>query len=83
MADAGRAVTFLAGAGSVMANPLNGQVVAGQATDDNSSPGTLTINQATRRAAIDWQSFNIAPNETTRFVQPSSAGTALNRVQAG
>ncbi len=69
-------------AGPVLANPLNGQVVGGQATIATTAPNTLTINQTTSRAAIDWQSFNIAPNETTQFVQPSPGAVALNRVQA-
>jgi mucin-19 len=70
-------------AGPALANPLNGQVVGGQATIATTAPNTLTIDQTTPRAAIDWQSFNIAPNETTQFVQPSASSVALNRVQAG
>ena len=65
------------------ANPLGGQVVGGSATIATTAPGTLTIQQQTPRAAIDWQSFNIAPSETTRFVQPSASAIALNRVKAG
>ncbi|MGE5268201.1 MAG: filamentous hemagglutinin N-terminal domain-containing protein, partial [Thiohalocapsa sp.] len=65
------------------ANPLGGQVVGGQATIATTAPGTLTIEQSTPRAAINWQSFNIAPSETTRFVQPSARAIALNRVKAG
>jgi filamentous hemagglutinin family protein len=69
--------------GTALANPAGGQVVGGQATIANTAPNTVTINQATPRAAIDWQSFNIAPSETTRFVQPSASAVALNRVRAG
>src|SRR6476661_3371838 len=65
------------------ANPLGAEVVGGQATIATTAPNTLTIQQTTQRAAINWQSFNIAPNETTQFVQPSSSAIALNRVQAG
>ena len=36
----------------------------------------------TNRAAIDWQSFDIAPGERTSFVQPSAAAWTLNRVNA-
>ncbi|HEX4082723.1 MAG TPA: filamentous hemagglutinin N-terminal domain-containing protein, partial [Acidimicrobiales bacterium] len=32
---------------------------------------------------MDWQSFNIAPTQTTNFVQPSASSVTLNRVQAG
>src|SRR5712691_10026608 len=67
----------------VAANPLGGQVVGGQATIATTAPNTLTIQQSSQRAAINWQSFNIAPNETTQFVQPSASAIALNRVQAG
>ena len=77
------ALALLLCAGPVLANPLNGQVVGGQATIATTAPNTLTINQTTPRAAIDWQSFNIAPNETTQFVQPSPNAIALNRVRAG
>ncbi|HXO00860.1 MAG TPA: filamentous hemagglutinin N-terminal domain-containing protein, partial [Stellaceae bacterium] len=70
-------------AGTAAANPQGGQVVGGQATITNTAPNTLTIDQTTPRAAIDWKSFNIGPNQTTQFVQPSASAIALNRVQAG
>jgi filamentous hemagglutinin family protein len=41
---------------------------------------TLTINQVDARAILHWQQFNIAPNEVTRFVQPSAQSIALNRI---
>jgi len=63
------------------ANPEGGIVTAGSATiTENGS--TLTIDQSTSRAIIDWRSFNIDPNETTRFNQPSSTSVTLNRVRA-
>ncbi len=77
------AVALLGWIAVASGNPQNGQVVGGQATITNSAPNTLTINQATPKAAIDWQSFNIAPNETTQFIQPSVSAVALNRVKAG
>jgi filamentous hemagglutinin family protein len=61
------------------ANPLNPTVVGGSATVTQSG-NTLTVNQTSQRAAIDWQSFNIGAGETTRFIQPSSSAVALNRV---
>ncbi len=79
----GGALALLSCASAARLTSLNGQVVAGQATIATTAPNTLTIDQTTPRAAIDWQSFNIAPNETTRFVQPSPNAVALNRVQAG
>lgn len=63
------------------ANPEGGIVTGGSATiTENGS--TLTIDQSTSRAIIDWRSFNIDPNETTRFNQPSSTSVTLNRVRA-
>jgi filamentous hemagglutinin family protein len=61
------------------ANPLSPTVVGGSATVTQSG-NTLTVNQTSQRAAIDWQSFNIGAGETTRFIQPSSSAVALNRV---
>src|SRR5437870_7290742 len=68
--------------GPAAANPLGGQVVGGQATLATTAPGTVTIQQTSPRAAINWQSFNIGAGETTQFQQPSSSAIALNRVQA-
>ncbi len=65
-----------------LANPKGGQVTAGSATISNSSPIQLDIVQSTNRAAIDWQSFDIAVGERTRFQQPSAAAMTLNRVRA-
>ncbi|MFN8694622.1 MAG: filamentous hemagglutinin N-terminal domain-containing protein [Holosporales bacterium] len=38
------------------------------------------MNQATDKAVINWQSFDINKGETTRFQQPSSTSVTLNRV---
>ncbi|WP_245987034.1 filamentous hemagglutinin N-terminal domain-containing protein [Azospirillum thermophilum] len=62
-----------------LANPQNGQVVAGQATI--SSSGTrLEVRQSTEQAIVNWHSFSIGPGEHTHFQQPSAASTTLNRV---
>jgi filamentous hemagglutinin family protein len=65
---------------AAQALPQNGTVAGGSATITQSSPGELDINQATSRAVIDWQSFSIGANETTRFIQPNSGSVAVNRV---
>ncbi|HEY9034989.1 MAG TPA: filamentous hemagglutinin N-terminal domain-containing protein, partial [Pseudomonadales bacterium] len=65
-----------------MANPQGGTVVAGSASL-HSSGNTLTVQQQTQRAIINWQSFDIAGGETTRFVQPDSSSAVLNRVNSG
>lgn len=63
-----------------MANPLGGDVVAGEAQITAPDPATLIINQTTDKAVIEWESFNIGVTDTTRFVQPSSSSWTLNRV---
>ncbi|GAC1319685.1 MAG: GLUG motif-containing protein [Collimonas sp.] len=64
---------------NVYAQPAGGVVTAGGASI-SSSAGHTTINQSTPNAVISWQSFNIGPGETVRFVQPNSSSVALNRV---
>lgn len=65
--------------GMAFANPIGGAVAAGTATITN-APLTTTINQASNKAVINWSSFNIAPNETTTFNQPSVNAATLNRI---
>ncbi|MGH8720303.1 MAG: beta strand repeat-containing protein [Burkholderiales bacterium] len=60
------------------ANPQGPTVVNGQANFSGQG-NTLTITN-TPGAIINWQSFSIAPNETTRFNQQNAASAVLNRV---
>ena len=62
------------------ANPDDGKVVRGQATITQSGRDTVRIDQRSDRAVINWNRFDIAPGETTRFVQPSANSVILNRV---
>lgn len=62
------------------ANPEGGSVVQGAATITQTDPKTVTVNQTTDKAVINWRSFSIGADETTRFNQPSSSSTTLNRV---
>jgi len=64
----------------VMANPVGPTVTAGQATISGLGTSAVTIQQATQQAIINWQQFNIAPNEVTRFIQPNVSAIALNRI---
>src|SRR3990167_7806694 len=61
-----------------LANPILDHLVSGDATIEQSG-NTLTINQASERAIVDWKSFNIHENETTHFNQPEN-GITLNRI---
>ena len=60
--------------------PTGGQVVAGQASIAPPVNNTLTINQSSQRAAIDWATFNVGSQARVNFIQPSSSAVALNRV---
>ncbi|NBT24303.1 filamentous hemagglutinin N-terminal domain-containing protein, partial [bacterium] len=66
----------------VWANPVGEQVVGGAATFQRDG-NKLTVNQATDRLAVNWQSFNIGAGESTHFNMPSSTSAALNRVIGG
>jgi len=61
------------------ANPQGPQVVSGRVDIANPNPRTLEITNSPA-AIINWQAFDIAPGETTRFVQESAASAVLNRV---
>jgi filamentous hemagglutinin family protein len=64
----------------VLANPTGPNVVAGEATVSGLGTSRVTIQQASQRAIINWQQFNIAPNEITQFIQPNVRAIALNRI---
>lgn len=70
-------------AGSARGNPTNGVVASGEATIGPPDGTTLTIRQTTPKVIINWDSFNIAPNEVTHFIQPSALSLALNRIGGG
>ena len=79
-----RAALFAAASSMVLASaaqalPAGGSVAAG-AANLTGGGNLLTVNQSTQNLIINWQSFNIAPGETVRFVQPNSSSVALNRV---
>ena len=63
----------------VMAGPQGGVVTGGAGTISQGN-NTTTINQATDRLAIDWQSFDVAADERVQYIQPDSSSVALNRI---
>src|SRR3990167_11401689 len=63
---------------STLANPVVDNVAAGDVTIQQ-TPGSTVVNQTSDKAIINWQSFNIGPNESTHFQQPAG-GIALNRI---
>jgi filamentous hemagglutinin len=54
-------------------------VSAGKATATQSG-NTLTINQQTSQAILNWSSFNVGAGGNVQFVQPSASSIALNRI---
>lgn len=56
-----------------------GGVTAGHA-EIHSQGDLTTITQSSQNAAINWQSFSVAPRETVQFKQPNSDSITLNRV---
>ena len=62
-------------AGACGGNSFVQSGVASTITTANS----LTINQASQAAILNWQSFNIGKNATVQFNQPAN-GAALNRI---
>lgn len=63
---------------SACANPTGGTVAQGTASI-NSTGSKLTVTTS-GNTLINWQSFNIAANETTTFVQPSASSVAWNQI---
>jgi filamentous hemagglutinin family protein len=60
----------------LLANPTGMTVAAGHASAQQlGSLLNVTVGQA---AVLNWQSFNIAPGETTSFLQPSANSVVLN-----
>jgi filamentous hemagglutinin family protein len=73
-------ILILAFSLNVYANPQGASVVAGSATFNSSTPNTLTINTASNKTIINYNSFSIAAKETTIINQPSAGSSVLNRV---
>ena len=64
---------------AVDALPTGGSVAAGQASI-SAAGNVMNVNQATQRAILNWQSFDIGAQSTVNFIQPNSGAVALNRV---
>ena len=59
-------------------NPTGGVIRNGSATIVEGI-GVVSVNQASNKAIIDWETFSIEAGELTNFNQPAS-GATLNRV---
>ncbi len=69
-------VSISGGAGAA---PQGGQVVGGSGSISTSG-ATTTINQASDKLSLNWQSFNVGKTESVNFVQPSTSAIAVNRI---
>ena len=61
------------------AAPGGGQVVSGSGQISSSGNAT-TITQSSPNLSLNWSSFNIAPQETVSFLQPSASAVAVNHI---
>ncbi|MEY3786128.1 MAG: Heme/hemopexin-binding protein precursor, partial [Pseudomonadota bacterium] len=60
--------------------PSGAQVAQGDVSISQSPNNTLTINQTTDRAVVNWQSFDIGSAAAVNIVQPNSNSVQLDRV---
>lgn len=65
-------------AGTAYGNPVGPAVISGS-VGFGTAGKTLTVTNSPG-AIINWRSFSIAADETTRFIQQSAASSVLNRV---
>jgi filamentous hemagglutinin family protein len=59
--------------------PTGGQVVQGAASISQSN-AQMDINQASQRAVINWQTFDVGADAKVHIIQPNQAAVLLNRV---
>ena len=59
--------------------PTGGQIVGGSGQIQQIG-NTTTIRQNSPTLSLNWQSFNIAPDQTVNFLQPGSNAIAINRI---
>ncbi len=63
-----------------IAGPSGGVVVSGQGSISKPSTDTTVINQSSSQLQLNWNTFNVAANESVLFKQPSSSAIAFNRI---
>lgn len=65
-------------AGACRAGP--GQFVTAGAASASTTSNTLTINQTSNSAILNWSTFNIGAGGSVVFKQPNASAIALNRI---
>ncbi len=58
------------------------QFVSSGSADSTVAGNTLTIDQASNKAILNWDSFNVAGDSAVRFNQPGADAAALNRIHS-
>lgn len=76
------AASGLTGNASVSAEelPQGGSVAAGNVTISQTAPNAMVINQTSKTAVTNWQSFSIGQGNSVSVVQPSASSAMLARV---
>jgi filamentous hemagglutinin family protein len=64
----------------LLALPQGGEISSGQAAITTVSNTQLNIDQASQRAVINWNSFDIGAAESVKITQLNSSSALLNRV---
>jgi filamentous hemagglutinin family protein len=73
------AATLLLAEPLAYAGPGGGQIVSGSGSISQAGVVT-TIHQSSPTLSLTWKTFNIAPQETVDFLQPSASAVAVNRI---
>ena len=63
--------------------PTGGSVAQGSATIDKNvtaQASSMTVNQTSQRAVVNWETFNVGSSSTLNFIQPNVNAVTLNRV---
>tara|TARA_R110002096_G_scaffold316010_12_gene510377 strand:+ start:17 stop:6946 length:6930 start_codon:yes stop_codon:yes gene_type:complete len=68
---------------NVWSNPSGGSIILGDAQIHDPSGNTLSIEQFSDRAVIEWENFSIDSGQLTQFFQPGASSAVLNRVVGG
>ena len=66
-------------ANTAWALPEGGTVAAGTA-DIVTDPNSVTVNQSSNKAVIDWTSFDTSAGQSVNFNQPDPSSVTLNRI---
>lgn len=73
------AVALLFSPAWAQAEPTGGEVVSGVGSISQAG-STTTIQQSSTQLSLTWKGFDIAPQETVNFRQPSASAIAVNRI---